>query len=103
MYLVTVLKPEEKRELGRPSYRWEDTTQMRLKEMMYAVTDCIHLAHTVEHVAGCCDPSNELSGFLTRLSSCLFLRDLSPSELVIILSFPLPTSNLDSGVFYGVN
>ena len=48
---------------------------MRLKEMVYAVVDCIHLAHTVEQVAGCCDSSNELSDFLTQLSSCLFLRD----------------------------
>ena len=42
---------------------------MRLKEIMYAVMDLICLAYTVEHVAGCCDPSNELSGFLTQLSS----------------------------------
>jgi len=90
MYMVTVQKPEEKRELGRRSYRWEDTAQMRLKEMMYAVTDCFHLAHAVEHVAGCCNPSNELSGFLTQLSSCLFLGDLFPNRVGYHSFFPSP-------------
>jgi len=63
---------------------------MGLKELMYTVVDCIHLAHTVEHVAGCCDPSKELSGFLTQLSSSLFLRDSPPSRFGHHSFFPSP-------------
>jgi hypothetical protein len=37
-------KPEEKRQLGRPRYRWEDNTRMDLGEIECEVVDWIHLA-----------------------------------------------------------
>jgi len=33
--LVLVIKPEEKRPLGRPKNRWEDNIRMDLKEVIW--------------------------------------------------------------------
>jgi hypothetical protein len=39
-----VEKPEGKRPLGRPRYRWEDNIKMDLKEIESGYMDCIDLA-----------------------------------------------------------
>jgi len=36
VYTVSVRKPEGKRPLGRPSYRWEDNIKMNLQEVGWA-------------------------------------------------------------------
>ena len=35
VYRVMVGKPEEKRQLGRPSHRWEDNIKMDLQEVCW--------------------------------------------------------------------
>ena len=37
-------KPEDKRPLGRPRFRWEDNIKMDLQEVGYGGVDCIELA-----------------------------------------------------------
>jgi len=43
-YRVLVGKPEGKRPLGRPRYRWEGTIKMDLQEVVCGGTDGIELA-----------------------------------------------------------
>jgi hypothetical protein len=43
-YMVLVEKPERKRPLGRPKYRWEDNMKMDLQEMGCGGMDWIELA-----------------------------------------------------------
>ena len=44
MYRVLVGKPEGKRPLGRPRYRWEDNIKMDLQEVGCECMDWIDLA-----------------------------------------------------------
>jgi hypothetical protein len=44
VYRVLVGRPESKRPLGRPRYRWEDNIKMDLREMGIDVANCIWLA-----------------------------------------------------------
>jgi hypothetical protein len=44
MYRVLVGKPEGKRPLGRPRYRWEDNIKMDLQEVGHGGMDWIELA-----------------------------------------------------------
>jgi hypothetical protein len=37
VYRILVGKPEGRKPLGRPRRRWEDNTEMNLKELRYAV------------------------------------------------------------------
>jgi hypothetical protein len=48
MYRVLVGKPEGKRPLGRPRYRWEDNIKMDLQEVGCGGMDCIGLAQDRE-------------------------------------------------------
>jgi hypothetical protein len=43
-YRTLVAKPEGKRPLGRPSYRWVDNIMMDLRETGWDYMDCINLA-----------------------------------------------------------
>jgi hypothetical protein len=42
---ILVVKPEGKRPLGRPRYRWEESIKMNLREIGWSGMDWIHLAH----------------------------------------------------------
>jgi hypothetical protein len=44
-YRILVRKPEGKIPLGRLRSRWEDNIKMNLREIGWAGTDCIDLAH----------------------------------------------------------
>jgi hypothetical protein len=44
VYKVLMGKPDGKRPLGRPSYRWEDNIQMDLQEVGCGGMDLIELA-----------------------------------------------------------
>jgi hypothetical protein len=44
VYKLLVGKPEEKRPLGRPRFRWIDNIKMDLLEIGLSVVDWIHLA-----------------------------------------------------------
>jgi hypothetical protein len=44
LYRVLVEKPEEKRPLGKPGNRWEDSIEMDLHEWYVGVIDWIELA-----------------------------------------------------------
>ena len=44
VYRVSMGKPERKRLLGRPRYRWEDNIKMDLQEVRCGVVDWIELA-----------------------------------------------------------
>ena len=44
MYRVLAGKPEVKRQLGRPKFRWEDNIKMDLKEVGCGGKDWIELA-----------------------------------------------------------
>ena len=44
VYRVLVGKPEGKRPLGRPRYRWEDNTKMDLQDVECGVMDWLELA-----------------------------------------------------------
>jgi hypothetical protein len=44
IYIVSVGKPERKRPLGRPRHRWEDNTEMVLRETGWGGMDWIDLA-----------------------------------------------------------
>jgi hypothetical protein len=44
VYRVLIGKPEGKRPLGRPRYRWEDNIKMDLQEVVYGGMDWIELA-----------------------------------------------------------
>ena len=44
MYRVLAGKPEVKRQLGRPKFRWEDNIKMDLKEVVCGGKDWIELA-----------------------------------------------------------
>jgi hypothetical protein len=41
---ILVGKPEEKRPLGRPRHRWEDSIRMDLKEIVWEDVDWMHLS-----------------------------------------------------------
>jgi hypothetical protein len=43
-YNILVGKPEGKRPLGRPRYRWEDNIRMDLREIELEAVDWIHLS-----------------------------------------------------------
>jgi hypothetical protein len=43
-YRILVGKPEEKRPLGRPRRRWEDTIRMDFREIRWVSMDWFHLA-----------------------------------------------------------
>jgi hypothetical protein len=54
-YRVLVVKPERKRPIGRPMYRWEDivAVTMNANEIMRKRVDCIGLARErVQHGPG---------------------------------------------------
>jgi len=44
VYRVLVVKPEEKRPLGRPKHRWEDNIKLGLQEVDCRGVDWITLA-----------------------------------------------------------
>jgi hypothetical protein len=44
VYRILVGKLEEKRLLGRPTYRWEENIKMNLREIGLGGMDWIHLA-----------------------------------------------------------
>jgi hypothetical protein len=62
MYRVLVGKPEGKRPLGRPSYRWEDNIKMDLLEVGYMDMDWILLAQDRDRWRGTFECGNEPSG-----------------------------------------
>jgi hypothetical protein len=43
-YNILVGRPEGRRPLGRPRRRWEDNTEMDLREIGFVVVDWIHWA-----------------------------------------------------------
>jgi hypothetical protein len=43
-YNILVRRPEGRRTLGRPRYRWEDNIKMDLREIGFRDVDWIHLA-----------------------------------------------------------
>jgi hypothetical protein len=48
VYRVLVVKPEERRPLGRPRCRWEDNINMDLQEVGGGCGDRMELAHDRE-------------------------------------------------------
>jgi hypothetical protein len=42
-YRILVGKPERKRPLGRPKYRWEDDIRVDVKEIEWEGVDCMQL------------------------------------------------------------
>jgi hypothetical protein len=44
VYIILVRKPEGKRPLGRPRRRWEYNIIIDLREIVWKVVDCVHLA-----------------------------------------------------------
>jgi hypothetical protein len=50
VYKVLVEKPEGKKPLGKPRYRWEDNTKIDLREVGCGVTDWIELAQDMDAV-----------------------------------------------------
>ena len=48
VYAAFVGRPEGKRPLGRPRYRWEDNSNMDLQEVGLGGTDCIILAQDTD-------------------------------------------------------
>jgi hypothetical protein len=44
MYRVLVGKPEGRRPLGRPRYRWEDNIKIDIQEVECGGMECIELA-----------------------------------------------------------
>jgi len=72
VYRVLVGKPEGKRPLGRPSYRWEDNIWMDLQEVGCGGVDWIEMAQN-RQVSGTCECGNEPSGSINAenfLTSC---------------------------------
>jgi hypothetical protein len=61
VYRVLVVKPEGKRPLGRPRFRWEDNIKMDLKEVGCEGVDWIDLAQDRDF-GGTCECGNEPSG-----------------------------------------
>jgi hypothetical protein len=55
-------KPEGKRPLGRPRYRWEENIKMDFQEVRCGDLDWIELVSGYRQVAGTCGCGNELSG-----------------------------------------
>jgi hypothetical protein len=49
MFHILVGQPEEKKLFGRLGHRWEDTTEMYLKEIQWRESvDWIHLAQEID-------------------------------------------------------
>jgi hypothetical protein len=46
--MVLVVKPEEKRAVGKPRHRWEDNIEIDLREERWGGVDWIHLAEVRE-------------------------------------------------------
>jgi hypothetical protein len=42
VYMVLVRKPEGKRQIERPTYRWEDNIKAHLKEIRFEYMEFIH-------------------------------------------------------------
>jgi hypothetical protein len=61
---MLVGKSEEKRSVGRPSYRWEDNINTDVKEIECEDVDCIQPTQDRAPVADFCEHGNEPSGFL---------------------------------------
>jgi hypothetical protein len=59
-YRVLMGKPEGRRPLGRPRYRWEDNIKTDLKLVGCTWTGLFRLG--IRQVAGCCECGNEPSG-----------------------------------------
>jgi len=53
IYRVLVRKPEGKRLVGRPKYRWEDNTKMDHQEVRYGGKDWIELAQDRDRWRAC--------------------------------------------------
>jgi hypothetical protein len=62
IYRVLVGKPERKRPVGRPRFRWEDNIKMDLRETGGGGMDWIDLAQDRVPVAGYYEFGNEPSG-----------------------------------------
>jgi hypothetical protein len=72
-----MLKPEEKKPLGRPRRRWEDNINMDVREIKYKSADYINLVQ--EPVPGFCEHGNEHRGTTTDAVHCwLFMTDTAP-------------------------
>jgi hypothetical protein len=84
VYKILVKKPERNIPLGRPQHRWDNNIKMDLRETGLKGVDWID----VGSMAGCCEHSNELSGwikikdFLVQLRILLASEGLCSTELV---------------------
>jgi hypothetical protein len=48
-YIIVVGKPEEKRSLGRPRRRWDESFRMGLWEIRWEAVGCMHLDQDSDH------------------------------------------------------
>jgi hypothetical protein len=78
VYRLLVGKPEGKRQLGRPRYRWIDNIKMDLSEVGVNVVDWIGLVNTVMNLRVPKNAGNLLSGSTTCGSRVV----LSSTELI---------------------
>ena len=62
VYRVLVEKPEGKRSLRKPRYRWEDNIKMDLQEMGWGGMDWIDVSKDRGQLVGSCECCNDLSG-----------------------------------------
>jgi hypothetical protein len=66
VYRVLVGRPESKRPLGRPRYRWEDNIKMDLREIGIDEVNWIWLAPDRGPVVGFCEHGNEPLGSIRK-------------------------------------
>ena len=94
-YSVLVGKSEGKRLLGEPGCRWEDNSEIEIREIRWENVDCIHLAQDrvqwwglVNVVTNLCVPCH-VEGLLMWLRTCeLLKRDLACSMKLVSTKFP---------------
>jgi len=67
-YKIVILKPEGKRQLGRPGHRFQDDIRMDIMKIVCGILNSIHLYRDRDQW----DPSNSIKDgeFIDLLSDC---------------------------------
>jgi hypothetical protein len=83
-YRISVGRPEKKRPLGRPRFRWEDNIKMDLQEVGWGGMDWIDMAQDRDKVVSCCECGNEPSGSIKCGEFLDYLRPVSFSRRTLL-------------------
>jgi hypothetical protein len=63
-HIILVRRIERNGSFGRSKHSWENNITMELKEIMWKIVDCIHIALDRDPLVATCKNYNENSGYV---------------------------------------